>query len=43
MADTKAIKDQIWYIKRDIQIEEKKRDEWATTVSLAYIRKTTAY
>jgi hypothetical protein len=33
MADIKAIKDQIWYIKRDIQNEEKKRDEWATTVS----------
>ena len=32
MADIKAIKDQIWYIKRDIQNEEKKRDEWATTV-----------
>lgn len=33
MADIKAIKDQIWYIKRDIQNEEKKRAEWATTVS----------
>lgn len=33
MAEIKAIKDQIWYIKRDIQNEEKKRDEWATTVS----------
>ncbi|KAJ4381583.1 hypothetical protein N0V86_002947 [Didymella sp. IMI 355093] len=33
MADIKAIKDQIWYIKRDIQNEEKKRDEWATTIS----------
>jgi survival-of-motor-neuron-related-splicing factor 30 len=33
MADIKAIKDQIWYIKRDIQNEEKKRDEWANTVS----------
>lgn len=33
MADIKALKDQIWYIKRDIQEEEKKRDEWATTVS----------
>jgi hypothetical protein len=34
MADIKQIKDQIWYIKRDIQNEEKKRDEWATTVRL---------
>lgn len=42
MADIKAIKDQIWYIKRDIQNEEKKRDEWATTVSFAYIKATTA-
>ena len=33
MADIKLIKDQIWYIKRDIQNEEKKRDEWANTVS----------
>lgn len=32
MTEIKAIKDQIWYIKRDIQIEEKKREEWATTV-----------
>lgn len=32
MADIKVVKDQIWYIKRDIQNEEKKRDEWATTV-----------
>jgi hypothetical protein len=34
MADIKQLKDQIWYIKRDIQNEEKKRDEWATTVRL---------
>ncbi|KAF3006543.1 hypothetical protein E8E13_005849 [Curvularia kusanoi] len=33
MADIKAIKDQIWYIKRDIQNEEKKRDDWANTIS----------
>ena len=43
MADIKSIKDHIWYIKRDIQNEEKKRDEWATTVSFVYIRKATAY
>lgn len=42
MADIKAIKDQIWYIKRDIQNEEKKRDEWATTVSVAHTKATTA-
>ena len=34
MADIKQLKDQIWYIKRDVQNEEKKRDEWATTVCL---------
>ena len=41
MADIKAIKDQIWYIKRDIQNEEKKRDEWATTVSPSWRRAPT--